>query len=135
MELIDIIEKLEARINNYWSFYTVVIVALVGWVLSKDEKLMKETGWILSAGMTLFFFMNLSVLYPTTKRIRLFEKELNSIALNEEGLSQDLVEHLSKPFILHRSNATLITHLTMDFLVLFFIYASVVWGLDVVHTQ
>lgn len=122
-ELIDVIEKLESRNNSYWNFYTVVVVAICGWVFSQQGNPLNPTiVWALIVGNSLFYFMNLSVIYGTTKRLVAFEDELNLRATDEEIKSSQLIKNLSNPFLVKRLPFTIATHLIMDFAVLYFIY-------------
>lgn len=124
-ELISVIEKLETRNNSYWNFYTVVIVAVCGWVISqKMEQLDHQTALILMIGNGFFYFMNLSIIHATTSRIVAFERELIHRATQSTEITLSLQQHLSKPFLLYRVGFTVGTHLIMDAAVLSFIYFS-----------
>lgn len=121
-EVIDVIEKLEARNNNYWNFYTVVVVAICGWVISQQgESISLHVKYTLIAGNAIFYFMNLSVIYGTTRRIVAFEHELRALSESEEFSSSELRRNLSKPFLRYRLKFTLVTHVLMSFFVMLFI--------------
>ncbi len=125
-EIIEIIEKLETRNNSYWNFYTIVIIAICGWVLSqKSEGISQNSGYAIMFGKALFDFMNLSVIYGTTSRIVAFESELIVAAKNEPSIGPKLKEHLTKPFLEHRLKFTILTHLFMDIAVLIFIFMGI----------
>ncbi|MCW8877988.1 MAG: hypothetical protein OQK51_13130 [Kangiellaceae bacterium] len=122
-ELIEIIEKLETRNNSYWNFYTVVIVAVCGWVLAqKGQALSANIVLALMIGNGLFYFMNLSIIFGTTKRIVAFESELILKAKNDPSMGEELRSNLSKPYLELRLPFTVGTHLVMDIAVLAFIY-------------
>jgi hypothetical protein len=36
-DLLDLVEKIETRINSYWNFYTVVLIAIGGWIVSNNN--------------------------------------------------------------------------------------------------
>ena len=125
-EIIDIIEKLESRNNSYWNFYTLVIIAVCGWVLSQGNgSITPAAKTALMLGNSLFYFMNLSIIYGTTSRIVAFESELIITAKNEESIGVELRDHLSRPFLDQRVKFTVITHLFMDIAVLLFIFYGV----------
>ncbi len=122
-ELVEIIEKLEARNNSYWNFYTVVIIAVCGWVATSNSGVISSnTALALMFGNGLFYFMNLSIIYGTTSRIIAFESELIKEAQESQNIGVDLRQNLSQPMLAHRLKFTVLTHLVMDVAVLAFIY-------------
>ncbi|WP_041521874.1 hypothetical protein [Gilvimarinus agarilyticus] len=125
-DIIDVIEKLEARINNYWNFYLVAIVALVGWIISRGVgHVAHEEGLILAIGMGLFFFMNLAVLHPVTQRVSVFERQFLLQITQDDNISSDVSSTLKSTFIKNRARTTVATHLVMDTLVMLLIICSV----------
>ncbi len=67
-DLLALIEDLEKRINAYWNFYTVVVLAVVGWLFTKETGLARGEAWALTIGLTIFFFGNFSVMNGATSR-------------------------------------------------------------------
>lgn len=122
-EILNFIEKLETRNNSYWNFYTVVIVAICGWVISQlGNTISPQIMYALMLGNAIFYFMNLSVIYGTTSRIEVFEDELMILAESDQQIGSVLRKYLSKPFLKNRLKFTIATHLVMDVAVILFIF-------------
>lgn len=110
-EILNFIEKLETRNNSYWNFYTVVIVAICGWVISQlGNTISPQIMYALMLGNAIFYFMNLSVIYGTTSRIEAFEDELMILAESDQQIGSVLRKYLSKPFLKNRLKFTIATH-------------------------
>nr|CAP48759.1 putative integron gene cassette protein [uncultured bacterium] len=78
--IIEIIEKLESRINAYWNFYTIVVIAVIGWLLSSKTPFTAPQGIALTIAISMFFAANFSVMRAATKRVIAFETELNVVS-------------------------------------------------------
>lgn len=122
-ETLDFIEKLETRNNSYWNFYIVVIVAICGWVISQQgSTISPQIKYTLIFGNAIFYFMNLSIIYGTTERIKAFEDEAIILAEKDQQIGASLRKHLSSPFLMNRLKFTITTHLIIDATVLIFIF-------------
>lgn len=123
MEIIDLIETLEARINNYWNFYTVVVFANAGWVFNSFGNLPFTTALLLSVGLTLFFISNLSF-----QRVAL---DNLAAARNELAAKKDSVEHIlllerySTEQIPYRRIGTYVLHISVDSILIVIIFLGV----------
>lgn len=109
-ELIDLHEKLESRINAYWSYWSVAIFAIAGWLFSGKQSLLPQQKIGISIALAVFFFANLGVLWPATRlvtgirdEIRLKTKEINfySIKLAHAFAEDSLAFRLQLTFVLH----------------------------------
>lgn len=126
-ETLDILEKVESRLNNYWNFYTVVVVAVCGWLITQNSDQIPidyATAHFLAFGTVLFFFMNLAVIRAATIRLMAFENELMRNASNCKDISSQLREYLASQHIKMRLGFTYATHISMDIVVILFIYWS-----------
>ena len=65
-ELWSYSESLESRVNSYWNFFTVLIVAFGGWLLTKDGAFDGYHGIIMISAFSTFALMNLSVIRAAT---------------------------------------------------------------------
>ncbi|REL30337.1 hypothetical protein [Thalassotalea euphylliae] len=122
-EIIDVIEKLETRLNSYWNFYSIAIIAISGWLLSlnKPSEFPIESAVILSIGFLLFIIMNASVLLPLTKRIYALEKVLIMTVAETTTLVPELKTILSKPLINNRYIGTIVMYFLLAIAMLVFI--------------
>lgn len=120
-EILDLIDKLEIRNNNYWNFYTLVTLAICGWILSQNSEVGKGVKYSLIFGNAVFNLMNLTMIYRTTARIEAFEYELKRLVSLEENISTKLNDNLSKPFLKNRLKYTVVSHLSIDFFLVLFI--------------
>ena len=118
-DLIDIIEKLETRLNSYWNFYTLVIIATAGWLFTSTHHFTTIEKAAITAGLSTFFLANLSIIQAITKRITAFEDELNK---TEEKLnSKKLEKELSTNIISNRQTLSLALHLILDLILIILI--------------
>ena len=74
--LLDAIERLESRLNSYWNFYTLVVLATVGWLMSAANPFSANQSVAVTVALGLFFLANLSVIRGATRRILALEDEL-----------------------------------------------------------
>lgn len=61
-DLLDLSEKLEDRINTYWNFYTLVVLAVVGWRFSNPVAFNPINSVIAVIVLGAFFYSNFSVI-------------------------------------------------------------------------
>lgn len=124
-DIIDIIEKLESRINAYWNFYTLIVIATIGWLMSSKTPFTIEQSIALTIALSLFFLANLSVMRSATRRVVAFEQELNQIAQDTEFCSDDLKIELGRQTMPFRVVASYLLHFTVDIAVIFSIWSKV----------
>lgn len=123
-EVIEIIENLEVRVNSYWNFYVVVVLATIGWLMSSRIPFTMNQGIALIISVSLFFLANFSVLKSSTKRIIAFESELNTIANGFKFKSTMLRKELSKPAIRYRLASSYLLHIIIDVAVIYAIWSK-----------
>ena len=75
--IIEIIESIEKRINAYWNFYIIVVLATVGWLMSSKAPFTTNQGISLTIAICLFFTASFFIMRAATKRAVAFEDELN----------------------------------------------------------
>jgi hypothetical protein len=54
--IIEIIDRLETRINAYWNFYIIVVLATIGWLMSSRTPFATNQGIALTIALSVFFF-------------------------------------------------------------------------------
>lgn len=85
-DLLDLHEKLESRINAYWSYWSVAIFAISGWLFSGRQTLSQDQAIGVSIAVMVFFFANLGVLWPALTTAWLMRS--NSSGVNKLTLSR-----------------------------------------------
>ena len=124
-DLLDLLEKLEGRVNSYWNFYSVVVFAAAGWLVTKDKALEPQAAIFIGIGMSAFFLVNLSVIHFAERRITAVEDEVRLLAQAPMAASSPLfLQHLRSLSIPRRSIYTIIFHLIIDFSLLALLYAK-----------
>ena len=89
-ELLDSIEKVESRINAYWNFYMLVVLAVMGWLFTVDTLDNSFVKSILTIALLLYFVSNFGVIRAATIRVMALECELNQLTKNSEFRSSEL---------------------------------------------
>lgn len=122
--ILELIEKLETRINAYWNFYTIVVIATVGWLLSSKVPFSGPQSVALTIAVALFFVVNFSVMRAATRRVVAFELELNAISENAEFASDALTEELTSTSIPRRLVISHLLHIVVDVAVIYAIWSK-----------
>lgn len=117
-DLLDLHEKLETRINAYWTYWSVAVFAIGGWLFSGKSELDERQALGVAIGAGVFFLANLGVLWPATKwstgvrdEIRLKSQDLNL-------LSGHLRDAFARQELKFRLQLTVALHLVVDIVVL-----------------
>jgi hypothetical protein len=117
-DLIDLNEKLESRINAYWTYWSAAIFATAGWLLSRGQSMSRDQAIGIAVAVMVFFFANLGVLWPATRlatgvrdEVRLKTRELNF-------LSEKLSAAFAEDGVAFRLQLTVALHLAVDCVVL-----------------
>lgn len=66
MELKDVAQLFitsTARVEFYWNFYVVMLLAMVGWMISTRKPITTHLKLLITAGYIIFVFMNLTGLW------------------------------------------------------------------------
>jgi hypothetical protein len=124
IKTLEIIEKLESRINAYWNFYTIIVVANVGWLMSAKTPFSLTQSIALTIALSVFFLANFSVMRAATKRVVAFESELNAICNDFECNSATLKKELSSNSMPGRLLVSTLLHLAVDTAVIYSIWSK-----------
>lgn len=123
-ELLNTIEKIESRVNLYWNFYTVVILATGGWLFSSKTIFSQSECIALSIGISMFFLANFSVMRAATKRVVALEFELNEVSSTNSFKTVELKTELSDCSMPGRLAASYVLHIIVDVIVIFAIWSK-----------
>ena len=95
-DLLDLLEKLESRVNTYWNFYSVAVFAVAGWLItSKGGDLKPPQTLPICIGLLAFFIANLSVIHYAEARILAASIEIRSRQSEIDTMSSSLFkDHL-----------------------------------------
>lgn len=119
-ELFDLREKIEARVNQYWTYWSISIFAVCGWIFAESSKGLDPFSYILiSLAMLVFFIANISVLKTSTELAMSITDEIALKVAADKFHSQKLNETLLKEDMKYRVNLTIIMHLVIDLVILF----------------
>jgi hypothetical protein len=122
--IIDIIEKIEGRINTYWNFYFILIIAIIGWLMSSKTPFTTYQAIVLTIALCMFFTANYFIVRAATKRVVAFEDELNFLSKNIAINSSILKSNLLNASIRGRLLATGVLHIIINVAVLFAIWSK-----------
>lgn len=117
-ELLDLHEKLESRINAYWTYWSVAIFAIGGWLFSSGKALSSEQALAVSIGAAVFFLANLGVLWPATRLVTGVRDEIRLKADSLAFASPKLTRAFAEDSMALRLQLTFVLHLAVDAVVL-----------------
>lgn len=113
-DLLDLVEKLETRVNAYWNFYTVVTIAAGGWLLTRTADFTLAQGLLLMAGLACFYAANLAMIRGATRLIVAAGQEVRARAANLDFSSPAFQITLRQDLLPGRLPASYILHLAVD---------------------
>lgn len=123
-ELLDLHEKLESRINSYWTYWSVAIFAMGGWLFSGKQCLSQSQSMGISIAAMVFFFSNLAVLWPATRLATAVRDEIRLKAKDIAFQSVKLTEAFAEDSLVFRLQLTVVLHLVVDGVVLWALLAA-----------
>lgn len=123
--VLEIIEKVESRVNSYWNFYTLVVLATVGWLMSGKSAISVALAAAMTAGLTGFFLANLGSIRAATRRILALEDELAALTRENRFAGEMLPANLSRPAMPGRLSGSYALHLVVDLAVLVAVWSKV----------
>jgi len=119
-ELLDYQEKLESRVNAYWTYWSVAVFAIAGWRFADKSQLSAPQTLGVAVGVMVFFCANLGVLYPATKLVAAVRDEIRrKLQSSPDGVGPRLTQALSGDIGQTRLALTVSLHLAVDFCLLF----------------
>lgn len=122
-DLIDLNEKLESRINAYWTYWSVAIFAIAGWLFSGKQSLSPEQAKGISVAVMVFFFANLGVLWPATRLATGVRDEIRLKTKEISFLSKKLSATFAEDGLAFRLQLTVALHLVVDGVVLWALFS------------
>jgi hypothetical protein len=124
--LLDMIEKLESRVNAYWNFFSVVAIAISGWLITAKATFTIADSVALTMAVIVFFGANFAVIRAATMRLVALDAELNATAATESFATEALRRNLSMPSMPGRLAGSVLLHLAVDVAVLYLIWTKAV---------
>ena len=94
-EIIDLLFAARERIDFYWNFYVVVVVAVVGWIVTRKERLTRSTRVLVTVAYVIASATNLVGLYGSYTFAEALRQDLLRLTAGSQLTSTRavLVEH------------------------------------------
>lgn len=116
-DLFDLREKLEARVNVYWTYWYIAIFAICGWFINYGFPSSRWQVASIVTGTFVFFLCNLFVILSTTRMAIGVRDEIKIKSKGKIFESKKLINALKEEFQ-WRLNITIILHVVVDILVI-----------------
>jgi hypothetical protein len=120
-ELFDLLEKLESRVDRYWTFYSVVVVAVAGWLFT-GKSLAQSDAPLVAVGLFVFLAGNFAIITLTEARILAVESEIEARSQQAEILSPQFRGRLSRLSFPGRRLASAVIHGVIDLAVIALVF-------------
>lgn len=113
-ELFTLKETVETRVNQYWTFWSISIFAVCGWLYTDSaQALKKEDAALIALGLMVFFVANLSVLVNATRFVLAIHDEICTQA-NNSHVSLAFKQKLPQGHLSTRLQLTVVLHIIID---------------------
>jgi hypothetical protein len=113
-DLLDLHEKLESRINAYWTYWSIAILAIGGWLFTSGKTLTTGQAIGVAIGASVFFLANIGVLWPATKLAIGVRDEIRLKAKAATFGSAKLAAAFAEDTLVLRLQLTIGLHLVID---------------------
>ncbi|EKU96792.1 hypothetical protein Lepto7375DRAFT_0706 [Leptolyngbya sp. PCC 7375] len=126
MELKDIAELLitmTGKVEFYWDFFTIMVLALIGWVVSTNKVFTRRLKFLIAVGYLIFAFMNLLGLWSSYSFAEALRLDLLSVAQTTPDTLKNTQVVLSQWSFGSQKIFAIFIHFILAILVL-----SVVWS-------
>ncbi len=123
-DIADLYVTAVGKVEFYWNFYTVTLLAMIGWMVSTKNPLAPRLKVLITVGFLFFALMNLLGLYGSYGFTEAIRKDLLSVAeLKPEILSNSRKALSENSFEFQRHLAILI-HVIVDGFVVWVIWRA-----------
>ena len=113
-DLLDLHEKLETRINAYWTYWSIAILAIGGWLFTSGKTLSTGQSIGVAIGALVFFLANIGVLWPATKLAIGVRDEIRMRSAAVTFNSPKLAAAFAEDTLTFRLQLTIVLHLVID---------------------
>ena len=117
-DLLDLHEKLETRINAYWTYWSIAILAIGGWLFTSGKVLTAGQSVGVAIGAAVFFLANIGVLWPATRLAIGVRDEIRLKSGAATFSSARLAAAFAEDTLVLRLQLTIVLHLVIDGVVL-----------------
>ena len=107
-------ESLESRVNSYWNFFAVLVVAFAGWILSHEKPFPIIYATVMIASFITFAFMNLFVMRAATLLLVGITEEIKVRAKEVTFETVDYRKHATSQLLRNRVGFSYVLHLVCD---------------------
>jgi len=122
-ELFDLLEQLESRVDRYWSFYSIAILAVAGWLFTGKYLSLSDAPFVV-VGLLVFFAGNFFVITQAEARIEAVESEIEARSQKAEILSSLFRRRLAQLSFPRRRLVSAVLHGTVDLAVIVLVFAK-----------
>jgi hypothetical protein len=121
-DLLDLVEKVESRINSYWNFYTIVLLGIGAWIFDPNKKIDSLQSIAMITALSVFFIANLTFITINESRLSAIESEIKSVSKISQIESEKFRNFLLNSSIPNRQQLSKIFHLFVDFVVIILVF-------------
>ena len=121
-DIADLFIEATSKIEFYWNFYTVTLLALIGWLVSTKKVLRPRLKWLITIGYIVFVLMNVLGLWGAYTFAEALRQDLLVSASATQGTLMHAQAVLSKMSYANQRILALVIHAILGFFVL-----SVIW--------
>jgi hypothetical protein len=116
-ELFDLLEKLESRVDRYWTFYSIAVLAVAGWLFTGKGFTWSDAP-LVAGGLIAFLAGNFAVITLTEARILAVESEIKARSQQAEIASPEFRHHLLRMSFPKRRLSSAVVHAVIDLAVI-----------------
>jgi hypothetical protein len=115
-QLLDLLEKTESRVNQYWTYWSTVVLGVSSWLIARGKLCDIEIIVPVALGTSAFLTANFMALKSATKVAVSIRDEirLSSSEVDEYFVSESMKQMLIKGDMRYRLNVTIYLHLIID---------------------
>lgn len=124
-DLIEVSDKLESRVSSHWNSYTIVVLAIIGWLVSSQITFSYSQVLVVTIVCLAFSIANFYGIRAATKKVIAVESELNAVARKTEFESVLLKKELSYPSTKLPLIFSSVLHISVDIVLLITIWTRV----------
>lgn len=110
------------KIEFYWNFYTVTVLALIGWLVSTKKALGPRVKVLITVGYLAFVFMNIIGLYGSYTFTEALREDLLISVKSTPDVLKNTQEVLSHRSFEKQKQMVLVIHLLVGAFVLFAVW-------------
>jgi hypothetical protein len=121
-DLLDLVEKVESRINSYWNFYMIALFAIGAWIFDPGKRIDLLQASAIVTALIVFFSANLTLININESRLSAIESEIKSVTTISQIESEKFRTFLLNSSIPNRQKLSKTLHLSVDVIMIILIF-------------